>query len=186
MNKIFITGRMTKDAETGTTGSGKNYARTSIAVRRKYKNAQGEYDSDFFNVSAFGATATYISTYGKKGTLVAIVGEMQQQTYTDANGAKKSSYNIMVESAEVLEKREQSEQPQQTAQMPDYSRPAPVPQPAPAPAPTQAPAPMAQVAMPMMQTQTPMPQPAQPIPDAKNQNQASGFATDDGLLPFDF
>lgn len=183
MNKIFITGRMTKDAETGTTGSGKNYARTSIAVRRKYKNAQGEYDSDFFNVSAFGATATYISSYARKGTLVAICGEMQQQTYIDANGAKKSSYNIMVESAEVLEKREQSEQPHQTAQMPDYSRPAPVPQPAPAPAPM---APTTQIAMPMMQTQAPMPAPAQPIPDSRNQNQTTGFESNDGLLPFDF
>lgn len=176
MNKIFITGRMTKDAETGTTGSGKNYARTSIAVRRKYKNAQGEYDSDFFNVSAFGTTATYIANYSKKGTLVAIVGEMQQQNYTDANGVKKSSYCIMVESIEVLEKREQTEQPQQIAQMPDYSIPAPTP----------TPAPTAQIAMPMMQTQTPMPAPTPNIPNARNQNQAAGYTTDDGILPFDF
>lgn len=183
MNKILLTGRLTRDPEAGTGASGKNYARLSIAVRRKYKNAQGENESDFFNATAFGSTANYVTQYGAKGIMVAVVGEMQQQNYTDANGVKKSSYCIMVESIEVLEKREQTEQPQQTAQMPDYSRPAPVPQPAPAPAPM---APTTQIAMPMMQTQAPMPQPAQPIPDARNQNQTTGFESNDGLLPFDF
>lgn len=172
MNKILLTGRLTKEPEARTGVSGKNYARLSIAVRRKYKNAEGENETDFFNATAFGSVANYVAQYGVKGVMVAVVGEMQQQNYMDSNGVKKSSYCIMVESLEILEKRDNAEKLQQTAQIPDSSRPTPFRQP------------QAQMAMPTLQTQTPTP--TQPVPDARNQNQTKGFESNDGILPFDF
>lgn len=171
MNKIIITGRLTKEPEAGTSANGKAFCRFGIACKRKYKNANGETETDFFNVVAFGANATYMTNYATKGILALVSGEMQMQTYSDQQGQKRTSYTITADQCEILEKREQQQaQAPQAPQVPNYYQPAPVPQPQFQPSPQSVPQPTA----PSMNLPTPQPQP-------------TGFeATDETALPFEF
>ena len=67
MNKVLLTGRLVKDCELMKTDSGTSVTKNSVAVRRDFKNSNGEYDTDFIDFVAFGTTAEYLASYGKKG-----------------------------------------------------------------------------------------------------------------------
>lgn len=98
MNHVVLIGRLTKDVElsSGTT----EVARTSIAVQRKFKNADGNYDADFINLVAFGKTAEFISKYFKKGDPIVVEGRIQTGSYTNKDGQKVYTTDIVVESTE--------------------------------------------------------------------------------------
>ena len=86
MNKCVIIGRVTKDIELKQLSSGGSVVEFSVAVKRSFKNANGEYESDFFNCVAFKNTAELISRYVKKGDMIAIVGRLQTRNYTNKEG----------------------------------------------------------------------------------------------------
>lgn len=113
MNKVIEIGRLTKDPEITTSTSGTTFARFSIAVDRRFKK-EGEPEADFFNCTAFGKTAEFISAWIKKGTKVAIVGRLQNNNYTNKEGQKVYDVRIMVEEIEFAEsKKEGQEKPQE-------------------------------------------------------------------------
>ena len=99
MNKVYQSGRIIKDPEIINASSGIKIAKFTIAVRRKYKNEQGEYDSDFFNCSAFRASADYMEKYVKKGCFVNICGRLENRCY-ETNGEKKYYTEIVVDEIE--------------------------------------------------------------------------------------
>ena len=99
MNKVYQSGRLVKEPEIITATSGIKIAKLTIAVRRKYKNEQGEYESDFFNCSAFRNSADYIEKFIKKGYLVNIVGRLENRCF-EANGEKKYYTEIVIEEIE--------------------------------------------------------------------------------------
>ena len=72
MNKAIIIGRNTKDIELRQTNSGSSAVEFSIAVKRTFKNANGDYESDFFNCVAFSKLAETISRYVKKGDMIGV------------------------------------------------------------------------------------------------------------------
>ena len=109
MNKVIEIGRVTKDIELRQLTSGTSAIEFSIAVKRAFKNANGEYESDFFNCIAFKNTAELISRYVKKGDMLGIVGRLQTRNYTNKEGRKIYVTEIVVEEVEFLQTKRQEE-----------------------------------------------------------------------------
>jgi len=105
MNITVLLGTITKDIELKETNSGVKYTRFSIAVRRNYKNEEGEYDTDFFNIVAWRKTAEFISEYFGKGKRIAISGKLQNSKYTDKEGNERTSTEIIANDVQIIEKR---------------------------------------------------------------------------------
>ena len=107
MNKVIIIGRATKDVELKTTPTGTSVAEFSIAVRRSFKSANGENESDFFNCIAFSKLAETISKYVKKGDQVGVEGRLQTRNYTNREGKKVYVTEIIVDNVEFLQTKKQ-------------------------------------------------------------------------------
>ena len=96
MNIITLTGNATKDIEIRYSQSGTAIANGSIAVRRDYKNQQGEYETDFFNFTAFGGQGETMANYIKKGDKFGITGRLQNRVWEKDNGDKQYFTEIVV------------------------------------------------------------------------------------------
>ena len=105
MNRIILVGNLVKDVELINTESGKSLVKNSIAVRRNYKNANGEYESDFINLVAFGKTAEFMANYFQKGSKVGIDGKIQTGSYTNKEGQKVYTTDVVVENIEFMESK---------------------------------------------------------------------------------
>lgn len=81
MNKVFLIGNLTKDPEMRSTQSGVAVCNFSIAVNRRFKNANGEQETDFLNVIAWRQLAELCGKYLAKGRKVAVTGSIQTRTY---------------------------------------------------------------------------------------------------------
>lgn len=103
MNKIILTGRYTNKPELYTTTSNKAIATFTLAVNRDFKNANGDYDTDFFNCKSF-INAEAIVKYCDKGDLVLIDGRVQNRTYEDDKGNKKYITEVICNKVEFLSK----------------------------------------------------------------------------------
>lgn len=114
MNKVIEIGRNVKEIELKQTNSGKSAVEFSIAVKRDYKSANGEYESDFFNCVSYGKTAELISKYVNKGDQVGIEGRLQTRNYTNKEGKKVYITEIIVENVEFLQTKKE-EAPQYNA-----------------------------------------------------------------------
>ena len=99
MNKITISGRLTKDGETRTTQSGKEVYSNSLAVSRNFKNSKGEYDTDFFEIVKWNPT-DYIKDNAKKGTRALITGSIYREEYTK-DKETKYVWKVQVEEIEL-------------------------------------------------------------------------------------
>jgi single-strand DNA-binding protein len=109
MNKVILMGRLTRDPEVRTSqgASQTTIGRFSIAVDRRFKR-EGQPEADFFNCTAFGRTAEFVDKYLRKGTKVVVVGSVQNDNYTDKNGNKVYSTQIMVDEVEFAESKNAS------------------------------------------------------------------------------
>ena len=99
MNLVVMMGRLTKDVELRETASGVKVAQFSIAVNRNFKNAEGGYDADFFNCTAWRGTAEFISNYFKKGQEIVVDGKMSTRDWTDNEGNNRTVLELTVETA---------------------------------------------------------------------------------------
>lgn len=108
LNKIILHSRIAKDIELKDLGNDKKVANFSVAVRRDYKNQNGEYDTDFFNVSAFGNSAEFLEKYFSKGQEILIIGHLQNNQWETESGEKRTATNIIVENVEFCGKKEES------------------------------------------------------------------------------
>lgn len=107
MNKVELVGRLTRDPEVRYT-QGENasaIARFSVAVNRRFKNNEGNYDADFINCVAFGKSAEFIEKYFKKGMAIGISGHIQTGNYTNKDGVKIYTTDVVVEEAEFVESK---------------------------------------------------------------------------------
>ena len=107
MNKVIIIGRFTRDPEIKyTTGENATAtARFSLAVNRRFKNKEGNYDADFINCVAFGKTAEFIEKYFTKGMSIGITGRIQTGSYTNKEGQKIYTTDVVVEETEFVESK---------------------------------------------------------------------------------
>jgi len=100
MNKIMIKGRLTRDPEMKTGGSGVEFCRFTVAVdRRISKDKMKEKTADFFDCTAFGNTGAAINAYMKKGREILVEGRMESNT-TDKDGQKRTFWGLVVETFE--------------------------------------------------------------------------------------
>ena len=98
LNKVIIMGRLTRDPDFKQTQSGVAICKFSVAVERQFKDSKtGERLTDFLDCTAFRGTAEFISRYFSKGNMILVEGNIQNNNYTDNNGVKHYSNNIMVE-----------------------------------------------------------------------------------------
>lgn len=102
MNKVLLIGRLTKDPELRTTNSGLAVSSFSVAVNRTFKNKEGNYDADFFNVSVFGKQAANVSKYCFKGNLIGIEGRLQNRSYDAQDGSKRYATDVIADRVEFL------------------------------------------------------------------------------------
>lgn len=104
MNLCIFIGRLTKEPTLESSTSGKSYLRNSIAVDRRFKTNDGP-TADFFDFTAFNGTAEFIAKFFKKGSRIVLVGEMQNDSYTNKEGKKVTTTKLNVEKAEFAESK---------------------------------------------------------------------------------
>ena len=98
MNKVILMGNLTRDPEIRYS-QGENslaIARFSIAVNRRF-SPQGDTDTDFFNCTAFGKQAEFVEKYFKQGSRMLLTGRVQNDNYTNKNGERVYSVQIMAD-----------------------------------------------------------------------------------------
>lgn len=109
MNKVIMSGRLTRDPEIRYGGNGNEtcIANFGFAVERKFKR-EGQPEADFFDCTAFGKTAETIEKFCHKGIKLILDGEVQNNNYTDKEGNKVYRTRIMVNSFEFAESKNAS------------------------------------------------------------------------------
>ena len=106
MNKVILMGRLTRDPEVRYT-QGENataVARYSLAVDRRFRR-EGEPTADFINCVAFGRSAEFAERYLRQGTKIAVTGRIQTGSYTNKDGAKVYTTDVVVEEQEFAESK---------------------------------------------------------------------------------
>ena len=94
-NQVIIIGRLTADPELKQSKTGTNVCSFSLAVDRKFKK-DGEPSCDFFECVAWRERAEFVCKYFKKGNQILIQGELQNRSWTDKNGQKRTTTEIIV------------------------------------------------------------------------------------------
>ena len=102
MNQFVGVGRLVADPEKKTSENGNTYLNFTMAVPRSYKNADGEYDTDFLDVVTFGPIAEATSEYCKTGDLVGIKARIESSVYENESGEKKKNTQIVAEKITFL------------------------------------------------------------------------------------
>ena len=130
MNKVILMGRLTRDPEVRYS-QGENataVARYTLAVDRRYNRNNDEQSADFINCVAFGRNGEFAEKYLRKGTKIAATGRIQTGSYTNKDGMKVYTTEVIVEEQEFAESRAESEANrgmyQQSAPSPAPSAPA--------------------------------------------------------------
>lgn len=103
MNKVILTGRLTRDVELRYTQSQKAVANFNLAVDRWKKDEM----ADFFTCEAWGQTAEVMQKYVKKGQKVGIIGRLRLDSWEDSTGKRQYVTKVIVEELEFLEKKNQ-------------------------------------------------------------------------------
>lgn len=110
MNKVILIGRLTKDPEVRYSQGANSLAiaRYNLAVDRKFKRP-GEADADFISCITFGKAAEFAEKYLKQGTKIAITGRIQTGSYTNKDGYKVYTTDVVVEEHEFVESKSSKE-----------------------------------------------------------------------------
>lgn len=126
-NKIILGGRLTADPELKTTPSGVMVTSFTIAVNRRFGGKQGEeQQADFFNVTAWRNTAEFICKHFRKASNICIWGTLQNRSWTDQQGQKRYTTEIIADEAYFVDSKSESPITANAPQV--YSSPADVPQ----------------------------------------------------------
>ena len=103
MNKVYLIGNLTRDPEMRSTSAGIPVCNFSIAVNRRFKNAQtGQQETDFFNIVAWRQLAELCGRYLAKGRKVAVFGSIQTRSYEAQYGSKRTAFDIVADEVEFL------------------------------------------------------------------------------------
>lgn len=98
-SKVIIMGNITRDPELRSTPSGTQVCSFSVAVNRNYRDSSGEQKDNvsFFDCSAWGKSGEIIAQYAKKGSGILVSGRLEQRSWEDKEGQKRSRVEIVVE-----------------------------------------------------------------------------------------
>ena len=102
LNKVILAGRIVAEPELKQTPSGTSVVSFRIAVNRR---SQQQNEADFFNVTAWQNTAEFIAKYFHKGSAICVCGRIQNRSYTDQSGQKRTWTDIVAEEVNFVESR---------------------------------------------------------------------------------
>lgn len=105
-NKVILGGRLTADPELKQTSTGISVVTFSVAVNRKFASKDNQQrETDFFNVTAWRATAEFVTKYFRKGSAICIVGSIQNRQYTDNQGQKRTFTDVVADEVMFVDSR---------------------------------------------------------------------------------
>lgn len=116
MNSANFIGRTTKDIELRQTANGKAVGTFTLAVKRDYKNQNGEYESDFINCVAYGQTAETLAKYVGKGNQIGISAKVHTRNYENQQGQRVYVTEFIVNSLTFVESKSNNQQSNNTQQ----------------------------------------------------------------------
>lgn len=102
MNKVFLIGNLTKDPELSQTNSGISVCRFSLAVTRRFQNADGEREADFLNIVVWRGQADNCHKFLKKGSKCAVSGSIQTRSYDAQDGTKRYVTEVVADEVEFI------------------------------------------------------------------------------------
>lgn len=106
LNNVILVGRLTKDVELKELENDGAVVRITLAVQRGYKNAEGEKEVDFIEVTCWNETAKLVKEYSKKGDLIGIKGRLQNNNYEKEDGTKVYQTVVIAERVNFLKSAE--------------------------------------------------------------------------------
>lgn len=107
VNKVILVGRLGKDIDLRQTGAGSSIANMTLATDRRYKDGQGnaQTETEWHSVVFFGKTADIASQYLHKGSMVYIEGRLHTRKYTDKQGIERYATDIIGEALQFLDSK---------------------------------------------------------------------------------
>jgi single-strand DNA-binding protein len=126
INRVILTGNLTRDPEVVTTAAGMTICKLGIAVngRRKAPNGTWEDKPNFFDVTVFGAQGDNAAKYLEKGRPVAIDGRLDWQSWETSDGQKRSKVQVIADQVQYLSSGDTDRQPTAPAAGDDFRSPA--------------------------------------------------------------
>ena len=97
LNRCIIMGRLTYDPELRHTQAGKSVTSITLAVDRDFKGKNGEKETDFIDVVAWGNTAEFLRNYFSKGRMTVVEGRLQIRDWTDKDGKKRKAVEVLAD-----------------------------------------------------------------------------------------
>lgn len=128
MNKVILMGRLTRDPEVRYSQGGENslaIARYTLAVDRRFKRNGDDQTADFIGCVAFGRNAEFAEKYFRQGLKVVVTGRIQTGSYTNKDGVKVYTTEVIVEEQEFAESRAEAEANRASFQRQSAPSPAP-------------------------------------------------------------
>ena len=110
LNQVILIGRLVKKPELKESDKKVNYIKATLAVQSDFKNKDGNYDTEFFEFTTFGKTAENTDKYCEKGSLLNIVGSLNNNVYTDKNGVKHYQMSVIANKVSFLSKGAKKEE----------------------------------------------------------------------------
>ena len=110
MNNVQLIGRLTRDIDLKKTPQGDSVGRFTLAVDRKFKNKNGEYDADFINCQIWRQAADTLARYAHKGTKIAVDGNIRTGSYENQQGQKVYTTEVVVNNFYFVESRQQQQE----------------------------------------------------------------------------
>ena len=126
LNHITIMGRLVRDPDYRTTGSGLSVSNFSVAVDRDFKTDSGEKETDFIDCVAWRNTAEFITKYLHKGSMVVVSGRLQIRSWTDKDGNKRRTAEVVADNVYFAESKRQADSNSASAPAPAMSYQPPV------------------------------------------------------------
>lgn len=105
LNHIVLIGRLTRDPELRYTPSGVPVASFRLAVGRPFTNAQGQRETDFFDIIAWRKQAELVANHIQKGRLVAVQGRLQTRQYDTPEGQRRTVFEVVADQVAFLDRK---------------------------------------------------------------------------------
>lgn len=121
INSVIIMGRLTYDPELRTTPNGISVVRFQVACDRNFSRSGEDKKTDFIDVTAWRQTAEFVSRYFRKGSMIAVEGSIQTDNFTDKDGNKRKSVQVVENNVSFCGSKAESG----TTSNPVFSQPAP-------------------------------------------------------------
>lgn len=112
LNQVILIGRLVKKPELRVSEGGVNYIKATLAVQSEFKNKDGDYDTEFLEFTAFGKLAENTAKYCDKGSLLNIVGSLNNNVYKDKNGVNHYQLSIIANKVSFLSRSVKKEKKQ--------------------------------------------------------------------------